>query len=124
MGPSESSDNSLLFIINALRETLGERMGKFILKSIITLYIPKVSKEVGGILKFQYVHKSPPHTSLFYQKMTLVGKFILKSIIALYIPKVSNEVGGILKFQYVHKSPPSYSPILPKDDSCEIVRQP
>ena len=33
--------------------------------------IPKVSKEVGGILKFQRVHKSPPHPALFYQKMTL-----------------------------------------------------
>ncbi len=33
--------------------------------------IPKVSKEVGGILKIQRVHKSPPHPALFYQNMTL-----------------------------------------------------
>ena len=34
-------------------------------------HIPKVTKEVGGILKFKQVHKSPPHSALFYQKMTL-----------------------------------------------------
>ena len=30
-----------------------------------------ISKEVGGILKFQLVHKSTPHPALFYQNMTL-----------------------------------------------------
>ncbi len=30
--------------------------------------IPKVSKEVGGILKFQHVHKSPPSSSPILSK--------------------------------------------------------
>ncbi len=45
MGSSESSNNSLLFIKYSV------------------MNIPKVSKEVGGILKFQRVHKSPPLSS-------------------------------------------------------------
>ena len=36
-----------------------------------SMNIPKVSKEVDGILKFQRVHKSPPYPALFYQNMTL-----------------------------------------------------
>ncbi len=33
--------------------------------------IPKVSKEVGVIIKFQRIHKSPPHPAPFCQNTTL-----------------------------------------------------
>ncbi len=36
------------------------------------LNIPKVSKEVGGIPKFQRVHKSPPHPGLFLSKYSFM----------------------------------------------------
>ncbi len=52
MGPSKPSNNSLLFI-KYRKIDHGKSM----------MNIPKVSKEVGGILKFQLVHKSPPSSS-------------------------------------------------------------
>ena len=62
MGSAESSNNSLLFL------KYGDHIPDAVTILGADAFIPKVSLEMGGILKFQHVHKSPSSSDAILSK--------------------------------------------------------